>query len=427
MIYEDIICPVCGMACDDIRIELKEDKVVTHNACLMGDSKFQELTSAHRIIAPTIEGNVVDWKEAIKLSADMLEDARRPLIYIGSETSIEAMKVGIDIADYLGGIVDNNVSMCHGPTVLGIQQAGIPSCTIGQMKNRADTVVFWGTNPMESHPCHESKRSVFPLGFFRKRGRNDRKIIVVDPRVTNTAKQADLYVKVRPNYDLPLFNAMRAILRGYELNEFAETTTGVKVGTIREMVDILVNSEFIGAFIGLGLASSRGKDKNLSTLLQLIAELNAYTKCAVIANRGHCNVAGFNQVCSWRTGYPYGVEFSRGYAQYNPGEYTATNVLERKEVDAMLLCCADLGAHLPRKAVEHMADIPLITIDIAPCPSTMLSEVVLPGVIDGMENEGTFYRLDNIPLRARKFIDPPFDFTTSNEDTLEQIFEEIKK
>lgn len=74
-----------------------------------------------------------------------------------------------------------------------------------------------------------------------------------------------------------------------------------------------------------------------------------------------------------------------------------------------------------------MADIPLITIDIAPCPSTMLSDVVLPGVIDGMENEGTFYRLDNIPLRARKFIDPPFDFTTSNEDTLEQIFEEIKK
>jgi len=143
--------------------------------------------------------------------------------------TIEVTNGAVYVTDYLGGLVDNNVSMCHGPTVLGIQQAGIPSCTIGQMKNRADTVVFWGTNPMESHPCHESKRSVFPLGFFRKRGRNDRKIIVADPRVTNTAKQADLYVKVKPNYDLPLFNAMRAVLRGYELNEFTETTTGVKV------------------------------------------------------------------------------------------------------------------------------------------------------------------------------------------------------
>jgi formylmethanofuran dehydrogenase subunit B len=54
MIYEDIICPVCGMACDDIVVELKEGVVVTHNACLMGNSKFQELTSAHRIIAPAI-------------------------------------------------------------------------------------------------------------------------------------------------------------------------------------------------------------------------------------------------------------------------------------------------------------------------------------------------------------------------------------
>ena len=427
MIYEDIVCPVCGMACDDIVVELKDGEVTTHNACFMGNAKFQELTSDHRLISPTIDGQVTEWKEAIKRSADILRDARRPLIYIGSETSIEAMKVGIDIADYLGGIVDNNVSMCHGPTVLGIQQRGMPSNTIGQVKNRADTIVFWGTNPMESHPAHESKRSVFPMGFFRERGREDRKIIVADPRFTNTAKQADLYVKVRPNYDVPLFNAMRAVLRGYELNEFTEEVTGVKVETIKKLVETLKSSEFIGAFIGLGLASSGSKDKNVSLLLELIAEMNAYTKCTVIGNRGHCNVAGFNQVCAWRTGFPYGVDFSRGYARYNPGEYTTTNVLERKEVDAMLLCCADLGAHLPRKAVERMADIPLITIDIAPCPSTMLSDVVLPGVLDGMENEGTFYRLDNIPLRARKFTDPPFDYTTSNEDTLKQIFEEIKK
>jgi formylmethanofuran dehydrogenase subunit B len=74
-----------------------------------------------------------------------------------------------------------------------------------------------------------------------------------------------------------------------------------------------------------------------------------------------------------------------------------------------------------------MVNIPLITIDIAPCPSTMISDIVLPGVIDGMECGSSFYRLDNVPIRARKFLDPPFGFTTSNEDTLKQIFEEIKK
>jgi formylmethanofuran dehydrogenase subunit B len=427
MIYEDVICPVCGMACDDIVVELKESEVITHNACFMGDAKFQELTSKHRITEPTLNGAVVDWREAIKWTADMLKDAKRPLIYMGSETSIEAMKVAIDLADYLGGVVDNNVSMCHGPTVQGIQESGMPSCTIGQMDNRADTVLFWGCNPMESHPCHESKRSVFPMGFFRRRGRIDRKIIVADPRYTNTAKQADIYVKIRPNTDVAMFGAMRAVLHGHELNEFTEEVTGVSPEKIKEVVDVLKASDFVAVFVGLGLASSRGKDKNLASLFRFVADLNTYAKCCAIGNRGHCNVAGFNQVCTWRTGFPYGVDFSMGYPRYNPGEFTATPLLAREEVDAMLLCCADLGAHLPRAAVQHMTRIPLTTIDIAPCPSTVISECVLPGVIDGMENEGTFYRLDNVPLRARKFVDPPFYFTTSNEDTMIQIFEAVTK
>jgi len=79
----------------------------------------------------------------------------------------------------------------------------------------------------------------------------------------NTAKQADLYVKVRPGYDIPLFSAMRTMLRGHELNEFTEEVTGVDVKTIKKLTDMLLDSEFVGAFIGLGLASSRRKDKKM--------------------------------------------------------------------------------------------------------------------------------------------------------------------
>jgi formylmethanofuran dehydrogenase subunit B len=46
---------------------------------------------------------------------------------------------------------------------------------------------------------------------------------------------------------------------------------------------------------------------------------------------------------------------------------------------------------------------------------------------DGAECKGTFYRIDDVPLRVKKFIDPPFNFTTSNEDTLKQIYTEVKK
>jgi len=56
----------------------------------------------------------------------------------------------------------------------------------------------------------------------------------------------------------------------------------------------------------------------------------------------------------------------------------------------------------------------------------MLSDVVLPGVIDAFECDGTFYRLDDVPIYFQPFTKSPFAFTESNEDTMKQIFEMVK-
>jgi formylmethanofuran dehydrogenase subunit B len=56
----------------------------------------------------------------------------------------------------------------------------------------------------------------------------------------------------------------------------------------------------------------------------------------------------------------------------------------------------------------------------------MISDVVLPGVIDAMECDGTFYRLDDVPIYFQPFTKSPFSFTASNADTMEQIFKRVK-
>jgi formylmethanofuran dehydrogenase subunit B len=65
-------------------------------------------------------------------------------------------------------------------------------------------------------------------------------------------------------------------------------------------------------------------------------------------------------------------------------------------------------------------------MDIAPCPTTTAADVVLPGVIDAMECDGTFYRLDNVPVHFEPFTESPFPETKSNEETLKMLFEKIK-
>ena len=57
----------------------------------------------------------------------------------------------------------------------------------------------------------------------------------------------------------------------------------------------------------------------------------------------------------------------------------------------------------------------------------MLSDVVLPGVIDAMESGGTVCRLDDVPIYFQPFTSSPFSFTESNVDTMNQIFERVKR
>jgi formylmethanofuran dehydrogenase subunit B len=44
-----------------------------------------------------------------------------------------------------------------------------------------------------------------------------------------------------------------------------------------------------------------------------------------------------------------------------------------------------------------------------------------------MECDGTFYRLDDLPVHFKPFTTSPFEFTKSNEDTLKQLFKKIKE
>jgi YD repeat-containing protein len=107
--------------------------------------------------------------------------------------------------------------------------------------------------------------------------------------------------------------------------------------------------------VGLGLTQSRGKHMNMAAAFMLARDLYAYTKFAVMPMRGHGNVTGIDSVLAWQTGYPFGVNFSRGYPRFNPGEFTAVDMLVRREADAALVVAADPVATFPRRAQAHLA------------------------------------------------------------------------
>ncbi len=427
MMISDVTCPVCGCGCDDIRVQLDDSKIAkVYGVCIMGQQKFRKSQSPERITKPLKkeDGKFVEisWDDAINEAAEILSKASHSLFYGWSETSCEAMKVGIDLAELTHGFIDGQSSHCHGPSIIGEQSVGIPSCTLGMVMNYADLVIYWGSNPIESHPRHMSRFSTYPRGIYSGEGRRDRKIVVIDTRKTLTANVSNLFFQIKPNSDFELISALRMVLNGKEI---PDEVAGLNREEITKLADTMKNCGYGVVFVGLGLTHSKGKSNNVENLYHLVRRLNDFTRFNVIPMRGHYNVAGLNQVLTWRTGYPFAVDFFRGYPCYNPGETSVIDILARGEVDAMLSISSDPVSHFPKKCVEHLAEIPIISMDIVRTPTTELSDLVIPGVITGIDAVGTYYRMDNIPLIAKKIIEPPFDFTHSDEETLKKIYDKI--
>jgi len=294
----DVICPFCGTLCDDLEVDvdIKDQKVIeVRNGCQIGSKKFfASNPSDHRYEKPLIKDNgsykEVSWEDALDKAADILVKAKRPLLYGFSSTECEAQGKGVELAEILGSILDNTASVCHGPSLLAIQDVGAPTSTLGEYKNRADLVIFWGCNPVHAHPRHISRYSEFIRGYFRKDGRHDRKIVVVDPRNTHTAQIADEFVQVNPNEDYELVNAMRAILRGVELD--SKEVSGIPIEDIIKLVETLKSCNFGVLFFGMGLTQSLSHHRNIDAAICLVRELNDHTKFLLTPMRGHYNVAG---------------------------------------------------------------------------------------------------------------------------------------
>ena len=85
--------------------------------------------------------------------------AQYPLIYGLSDTTSESQRVATSIADWTGSNLDTTSSVCHGPSGMGVQGVGEVTCTLGEVRNRGDLIIFWGANPAESHPRHFTRYS----------------------------------------------------------------------------------------------------------------------------------------------------------------------------------------------------------------------------------------------------------------------------
>ncbi len=423
----DVVCPFCGSLCDNLIVEVQGNKILkVMNVCALGLSKIMK-SQENRVPYPMVKVDgefvKVPLEKAIEKAAEILVNAKYPVLFGWSSTTVETARLGLELAEIVGGIYDHCSTFCHGPTALGFHEVGMPKSSLGQIKNWADVIVYWGSNVSEAHPMHPSRYSYLSVGRHRK-GKRDRKLIVVDVRTVPHARHADMFVKVKPGKDYELLVALRLLVQGKDLE--VPEVAGVPREKVVELAETLMAARFGVMFVGVGMTMSGAKEKNFEELFLLLHDLNNISKWVVIPMRGHYDVTGADMATIWTTGYPYAVDFSRKYPRYQPGITSTADVFLREEADALLSIASDPIAHFPRKVAEAMKKVPIITIDPKWNLTAAFSKVVIPSAIAGIECAGTAYRMDEVPIRLKKVIEPPQGILP-DEEILRLLLNKVKE
>ena len=111
------------------------------------------------------------------------------------------------------------------------------SCTLGEVKNRADFIIYWGGNPAECHPRHFTKYTLTQKGKFVPNGRKGRTMVLVDIRET-PERQGRRHLPAGPaGQGLRGLTTLRALIKGQPVDPERVAETGLTVEQLQDLVD----------------------------------------------------------------------------------------------------------------------------------------------------------------------------------------------
>jgi formylmethanofuran dehydrogenase subunit B len=245
-------------------------------------------------------------------------------------------------------------------------------------------------------------------------------VVVVDIHPTASSRAADLFVPVAPGRDFEALWTLRALVRG--VPPAPDTDTGASLPLLTDLAARMKACRYGVVFFGLGLSMTGLGNRSVQALLSLVTDLNDYTRFYARRMRVQGDVAGADSVLLWQTGFPFSVNLARAYPRYNPGEFTANDLLQRGEVDACVLVGSEGVARFSAQAQAELRAVPTIVLDHPTVASAVAPTVRFTTAVYGIHQPGVAYRMDEIPIPLRAVL--PTTYPTDAE-VLSQIREQI--
>ena len=325
-------CGYCSVGCG-MEVGVKDGKAVAVRGneqhpvnrgklCPKGLSEHHILSSPGRATQPLLRKHgqlvPVSWKEALdvmvaKFTSIQGKYGNQSLGVIGTGQLVteefytlgKLVQLGFGTSNF-----DGNTTLCMASAVSGYKLSFGSDGPPGSYADMevADVILLIGANIADNHPilCQRLERN------------KNRKLIVVDPRVTKTAMMADIHLPVKPRSDIALVNGIAHVLirdglidaeyiaahtTGYK--EFADyvsaftpqavaLVTGLSQETIVEIARLYANAKaaFIGWTMGVNHSTQGAVTVAAINNLALITGNIGRAGASPFSITGQCNAMG---------------------------------------------------------------------------------------------------------------------------------------
>ena len=388
-------CLGCGCACDDIQLRVERDRIIEAvHACALGVEWFGDGRVPARAL---IAGQDCSVDEALATAAGVLGNASRPHVYLAPDVSCEAQRAAIAIADALRATVDSVPSATVMTTLLAAQEAGRASATLGELKNRADVIVFWGVDPADRYPRFRTRYAPDAEGLYVG-NRSGRTLIAVDVGSARGPEDADLRLTVMPDREVATLTELTGALIGLDDRGAGSLGTALQTMLSGKYVAVIADAEPDDR------EDTRDSGRS-AALIAFVQALNGPTRSALVTLRAGGNRSGADVCLTAQTGYPMAVDFTAGYPRYRPYDAAAVR-FARGGVDAVLLVGS--AARLPPELGVAMNQLPAVAIGPRASESAFANAAaVIDTAVAGIHESGTALRMDDVPLPLARAIDGP--------------------
>lgn len=404
--WESHICPGCACLCDDLDLVEGEAGLQAQNVCAWGAAKFLGTKKFHpqqprrRLTAPFIrQGDrreEVSQAAALAEAAALLAQARRPVVFGLTASGCRAQEAALALARRFRARLEPADLSLMAPYYQALLSEEIHHAPLDFLRDEADTVLYWGANPLHACPRHLTRYALFARGRFTERGAEDRRLAAVDVHRTELARFCEVFVKVPPGQDLELIRAVHELVAG---GSPAQAVKGAD-----RLAAFLRQGEVGVIFAGRGLAYGEGARARFAVLAALVRALRPDRRFFLFPFASDFNSAGLYHLLLTRLGSPLAPDFGAG----DPPVFQAQPVVW-EEVDAILVTGADLFWLLPEETRRELArrQVPVVAVGPWEDRTVARARVGLPAALEGLEVEEIACRQDGIPVFLRAVLPAP--------------------